>query len=122
VILVEGEIDALTIAQACGQEIAAVATGSTAGGRRNEWVARLALAPIVLVAFDADLADQSGNPGAGDRAAAWWLNTLPNALRWRPLAHDVNSLPDLDVVRCWVQHGLTWAAPQLRRLSSRQKG
>ena len=85
-VLVEGEIDALTIVQACGDEVAAVATGSTAGSRRGPWVAQLALAPIVLVAFDADT--------AGDGAAQWWLDILPHALRWRPPLHDVNTLPD----------------------------
>ena len=109
VVLVEGEIDALTIVQACGEQIAAVATGSTCGARRGAWVAKLALAPLVLVAFDADKPGADGSPGAGDSAAAWWLNALPNALRWRPLLHDVNSLPDPEDVRSWVLRGLAWA-------------
>ena len=62
VVLVEGEIDALTIVQACGEQVAAVATGSTAGARRSAWVARLALAPVVLVAFDADKAGRTAHP------------------------------------------------------------
>jgi DNA primase len=100
VVLVEGEIDALTVAQACGDTIAAVATGSTAGARRQEWIDRLNQAPCVLVAFDHD------ENGAGDKAAAWWLTTLPNARRWLPLTHDVNSSPQpLDVQR-WVYQGL----------------
>jgi hypothetical protein len=98
VVLVEGEIDALTIVQACGEDVAAVATGSTGGGRRGPWVARLALAPLVLVAFDADR--------AGDGAAQWWLDILPQAHRWRPLDHDVNTLPDPATVRAWVMQGL----------------
>lgn len=114
-ILVEGEIDALTIVQACGDTIAAVATGSTAGGRRGEWIAQLALAPVVLLAFDVD--DAGRGLGAGDKAAAWWLHTLPNAVRWRPLAHDVNSLPDPDIVRQWAHRGLDWAWPGGRRQS-----
>jgi hypothetical protein len=103
-VLVEGEIDALTIAQACGNEIAAVATGSTAGARRIRWVARLALAPAVLVAFDWDETQEGAN--AGERAAAWWLNALPNACRLRPLLHDVNSLPDPQDVRAWIARAL----------------
>jgi DNA primase len=106
VVLVEGEIDALTIVQACGEQAAAVATGSTGGGRRSAWVAKLALAPLVLLAFDADKFGADGSPGAGDRAAAWWLGVLPNAQRWRPLLHDVNSLPDPEDVRGWVMCGL----------------
>ncbi len=102
VVLVEGEIDALTVAQACGDTVAAVATGSTAGARRDEWIDRLRQAPCVLVAFDHD------ENGAGDKAAAWWLTTLPNARRWLPLTHDVNSSPQpLDVQR-WVEQGLAY--------------
>ncbi len=103
VVLVEGELDALTVAQACGDLVAAVATGSTGGGRRARWVAALAQAPCVLVAFDVDA------NGAGDQAAGWWLHALPRARRWRPLLHDVNSLPDPDLVRAWVQRGLAHA-------------
>ena len=108
-VLVEGEVDALTIVQACGEQVAVVATGSTCGARRDAWVARLALAPVVLVAFDADKPGADGSPGAGDCAAAWWINALPNALRWRPLLHDVNSLPDPEDVRSWVLAGLARA-------------
>jgi hypothetical protein len=106
VVLVEGEIDALTIAQACGDEIAAVATGSTAGARRKQWIWRLAQAPVVLVAFDWDKGSDNFSPGAGERAAAWWLNALPNAQRLRPLLHDVNSLPDPEEVRGWIARAL----------------
>jgi len=106
-VLVEGEIDALTIVQAMGTAVAVVATGSTGGARRAGWVQRLAAAPLVLVAFDADAPDAQGMPGAGDAAAAWWLTALPQARRWRPRLHDVNSLPDPAEVRAWLQRGLT---------------
>ena len=98
----KARLDALTVAQACGETVAAVATGSTAGARRDEWIDRLRQAPCVLVAFDHD------ENGAGDKAAAWWLTTLPNARRWLPLTHDVNSSPQpLDVQR-WVDQGLAY--------------
>lgn len=70
VVLVEGEIDALTVVQACGALVAAVASGSTAGPRRGLWWARLALAPCVLVAFDDDApspAPRTGSGAAGGR-------------------------------------------------------
>jgi hypothetical protein len=67
VVLVEGEIDALTVQQVAGDLVTAVATGATGGARRAGWVAQLALAPFVLVAFDVD------PNAAGDQAAAWWL-------------------------------------------------
>jgi hypothetical protein len=99
---VEGEIDALTVLQAAGDLAVAVATGSTGGARRAKWVAQLALAPLVLVAFDND------KNLAGDLAAAWWLGVLPNARRWRPVAgKDVNAMHTVGIdVRAWVQAGL----------------
>jgi len=101
VVLVEGEIDALTVQQAMGDRVAAVATGSTCGSRRAAWLTRLAQAPVVLVAFDVDA------NGAGDRAAAWWLRALPTARRWRPLRGDVNAMAvaGLDVA-AWVEEGV----------------
>jgi hypothetical protein len=113
-VLVEGELDALSIIQALGDEVAAVATGSTAGARRQPWVARLALASIVLVAFDCDKAGSGDEPGAGDKASLWWLHALPNSRRWRPLLHDVNSLPDPEDVRHWLRCGLAAAHQSTR--------
>lgn len=102
VVLVEGEIDALTVQQTAGDLVTAVATGSTSGARRAGWVARLALAPLVLVAFDADA------NGAGDQAADWWLQLLPTARRLRPVGRkDVNAMHTAGIdVRAWVQTGL----------------
>jgi hypothetical protein len=100
--MVEGEIDALTIQQTAGDLVVAVATGSTAGSRQAKWLAQLAIAPLVLVAFDVD-ANQ-----AGDRAASWWLQVLDNARRWRPETYkDVNAMHTAGLdVRKWVQTGL----------------
>ncbi|MBK8799366.1 MAG: toprim domain-containing protein [Anaerolineales bacterium] len=102
VVLVEGEIDALTVRQAAGDLAGAVATGATGGARRAGWVAQLALAPTVLVAFDAD------PNGAGDQAAAWWLSVLANGRRLRPVgAKDVNAMHTTGIdVRAWVMAGL----------------
>jgi len=97
--ILEGEIDALTVRQLAGDLVAAAATGSAAGGRRSQWVARLALAPSVLVSFDAD--------DAGEKAAAWWLGVLPNARRWRAYWGDANGMAqDGADVRSWVALGL----------------
>lgn len=102
VVLVEGEIDALTVQQMAGDLAVAVATGSTGGGRRAGWVTQLALAPLVLIAFDND------ENLAGDLAATWWLGVLRNARRWRPVAgKDVNAMHTAGIdVRAWVQAGL----------------
>lgn len=98
-VLVEGEIDALTVGQFAGDLVTAVATGSTAGARLVRWVALLAACPVVLVAYDADT--------PGQKAAAWWLDVLPNARHWRPLWGDVNQMAqDGADLRAWVQCGL----------------
>jgi DNA primase len=102
VVLVEGEIDALTVQQVAGDLVTAVATGATGGARRAGWVAQLALAPVVLVAFDVD------PNAAGDQAAAWWLRVLTSARRLRPVGcKDVNAMHTAGIdVRAWVQTGL----------------
>ena len=61
-------------------------------------------AACVLLAFDCD------RNGAGEQAAAWWLQTLPNAVRWRPLLHDVNAMHVGGVnVRTWAAAGIEYA-------------
>ena len=112
VILVEGEIDALTLQQHAGDLVTPVATGSTGGARCLRWVARLALAPLVLISFDAD--------PAGDEAAKYWLGVLEQARRWRPFWDDVNSMAQACAdVRGWVAAALRkHAAPPCDTLSA----
>lgn len=103
VVLLEGEVDALTVRQA---GYSAVATGSTHGARRVRWVARLATAEPVLVAYD--------NDDAGNQAAAYWLDALPNARRWRPYWSDANQLQQDGVsVAGWVAAGLGGVASEV---------
>lgn len=99
VMLLEGEFDAWTVMQAAGDVCAAVATGSTSGSRLMKWIARLSLASSVLVGYDAD--------AGGEKAAKYWTQALPNAIRWRPYWGDVNQmLQDGADVRAWVEAGL----------------
>ena len=99
--LVEGELDALTIAQEAGDLVAPVATGATGGARRTRWIARLALCSVVLVAFDAD--------DPGEAASAYWLEILDNARRWRPYWEDANAMAQAGAdVRAWVAAGVRW--------------
>lgn len=103
-IVVEGEIDVLTLIQTAGDLVVAVATGSTSGARRTRWIARLALASLVLVAFDAD--------DKGDKAADYWLDVLPNARRWRPLWGDANAMAQGGAdLRAWVLAALDEPTP-----------
>lgn len=86
-VVVESEIDALSIMQAIpdARLITPVATGSTASSRILDAVADLALCPRVFVAFDSDK--------AGEDASAWWLEVLAhNAVRLRPTKNDVNDM------------------------------
>lgn len=97
-ILVEGELDALTLKQTAGDLIAPVATGSTGGARGVRWIAKLALCSRVLVAFDAD--------EAGEEARRYWLNVLQNGQYWRPFWGDANGMQqDGADVRGWVLAG-----------------
>lgn len=97
--VLEGEIDALTVDQHAGAIVRPVATGSTQGARRDRWLARLALASVVLVAYD--------NDQSGEKAAHWWLDRLPNARRWRPYWADPNQMAqDGADVRAWVAAGI----------------
>lgn len=89
VVLVEGELDAMTIWQEChygkrGPHVVPVATGSTHGGFLREWVVRLGVARSIVLAFDAD--------EAGDKAAARWQQAFPEAKRLKPTRHDVNDM------------------------------
>jgi hypothetical protein len=98
-VLLEGELDALTIAQEAGELVAVVASGGTDGARYTRWIARLAMAAVVLVAYDHD--------EAGEQAARYWLATLPNARRWRPYWSDANAMAQDGVgVAEWIRAGL----------------
>lgn len=98
--IVEGAFDALSIQQVAGDLIIPVATSSTTGARRMRWIAPLARASRVLVAYDAD--------SGGDNAAAYWLDVLrDNARRWTPYVDDPNKMLQIGMdVRAWVQAGL----------------
>lgn len=104
--MVEGEIDTLSVQQEAGDLIAVVATGSTTRGRLMRWNADLAMASIVLQSFDED--------AAGDQGAEYWLETLKHSMRWSPaVCKDPNEMlqlqnkPDAIVtLRAWVEYGI----------------
>ena len=95
-VLTEAPLDALSVAQECGDLVNVVATSGVSCGQNHANLAHLALMPQVLVAFDAD--------PAGDKEAQWWLDRLPNARRLRPFLHDVNDMlvANWDI-RVWVE-------------------
>ena len=98
VVLVEGEFDALAVAQEAGDLVTTVATGSTHGARQPQWRRLLAKAPLVLVAYDGDK--------AGEDASAWWLNILPGARRLVPEGDPAAMLEAGADLRAWVSSAL----------------
>jgi len=105
VLLVEGELCALTANQEASDLITAAATGSKDAAQAGRWIARLTAAPLALLAFDAE-------PGKGDAAAARWRELLPhNSRRWRPLLKDVNDMHRAGLsVRQWIAAALPAAS------------
>lgn len=114
IIIVEGEIDALTIWQAYNRSslVCPVATGSVTHGRVARLIARLGSAKSIQVAFDSDAAGQS--------AARWWASVSSKvSILHTPLPHkDCNALflasladPENDgklslayaAVRAWIE-------------------
>ncbi len=97
VVLVEGEFDALSLAQECGDLVAVVATGTTQGSHTPRWVSLLARQERVLIAFDAE--------EKGDTAATWWMARLEqNAQRLRPWWKDANQmLQDGADLQQWIE-------------------
>lgn len=84
-IMVEGEIDAVTLWQeTTGLPVVIVATGSTTGARLHRWIGLLASAARLVLAFDTD--------PAGEKAAAYWAGVFPDAVRLLPLGHDINEM------------------------------
>lgn len=105
VVLAEGEFDALAVVNGLLNELGrmpaviAVATGGTTQARVMRHAVTLSLAHRVLVAFDTD--------EAGEKAAAWWLKALPNAMRLVPTRHDINDmLLAGDSIAAWVRGAL----------------
>jgi DNA primase len=109
--LVEGCLDALALVQEAGDLVAVVAAGSTTGGRLKRWITRLALASLVLVAFDAD--------AGGDTAASWWLQALgAKGKLWRPYWDDPNAMLQAGAdLRAWVREGLALQPPWWREVA-----
>jgi hypothetical protein len=102
VVVTEGAFCAMTVAQETG--CAAVATGSTKGAQTSRWVAALALASHILVAFDND-------QGKGEAAATYWLEVFEEkASLWLPWSKDINDMKHLGMdIAAWVTLGIQLA-------------
>ncbi|SRR6266487_677806 len=99
VMMVEGEFDCLSVLQETKFNIACVATGSASRGRTQRWIELLNTASLVLQSFD--------NDPAGDDGAQFWLETIPNAIRWKPWKKDANDMLQRgQPIASWVELGL----------------
>lgn len=99
-IMVEGVFDALAIQQVAADLVTPIATGTT-GSRRVRWASRIAIAPRVILAYDAD--------PAGAKACAYWADVFTHsAAIWRPTFDDPAAMLQVDptLVRQWVIAGL----------------
>lgn len=95
VVLVEGELCALSLRCAAPGLTIPLATGSVTGARLYRWIARLALAKHIFLAFD--------NDDEGEKAAQWWQKTFPTAIRLKPTRHDINDMLTAgDDIKMWV--------------------
>jgi len=97
VIMSEGEFDNLVLENYLRDRdsVKVVSIGSNTGGRVLRWVARLALAESVLLAFD--------NDAAGDAAADWWKAALPKkAGRLRPTRKDITEMWQAGELPLWI--------------------
>jgi hypothetical protein len=112
-IVCEGEFDALAGQQVCSEVAAWVATGATTRARRSRWLARMGMASPVLVAYDDDTEDGNGKR-AGEEGAAYWVTTLPHAIRWPPWEHDLNEmLIKRHELPAWVSLGVAVATTSM---------
>ncbi len=100
VVVVEGELDAILVAQEARDIVAAIALRTAKAKPDAEAHALLKAAPLVLVATDAD--------EAGATAWPWWREHYPKAIRWPvPAGKDVGDLAATPgLVRAWIEAGL----------------
>jgi hypothetical protein len=122
--MVEGEIDCMSVWQEAKDLLNVVATGSSAKGRGTRWISELQYPSFILQSFDED--------PAGDEAARWWMDTIvgdPDSHietprfntekecrieRWSPIYFkDPNEMLQkqsdpgtICTVRQWVEYGL----------------
>ena len=98
--IVEGEMDAMLLHAVAGETIGLVATRSCTNRPDEETHKALRAADLILVTLDSD--------GAGQRGAAWWLQTYRQARLYPvPGYKDPGDAYEAGFdLRCWLEAGL----------------
>jgi len=125
-VIVEAELDAMTLHHACGGRVGVVAVLSVA--MRPDAVAHAALsvATRILVALDFDKPAEDGRPTPTAKAWPWWEAAYPHARLWPvPQGKDPGEAFAAGVaLRDWVRAGmpLACAVPPAVRQDSGTSG
>lgn len=107
IMLTEGVINGLTIAEYSRMMIQPIALGAITHARKIKFISKLSQANMILVSTDSD--------DAGETGAAWWLNVLKdNAIRWKPYFGDINDMAMKGIdINEWIVSGLDYAINNL---------
>lgn len=106
-VIVEAELDAMAIASA-HPGVTVIALGTVAGGMPDLLRRQCSLAPVILVALDAD-PGKDGKRGAGPTAIASWSATYRQAKFWPvPAGKDPGDYvrDHQGCLRAWIEAGL----------------
>jgi DNA primase len=107
VVVVEAELDAMTVA-AAHRSVLVLAIGTVKGPLPEGLLQELAELPVILVALDAD-DGKNKKPGAGQQAVATWLKQFRHAKYWPvPAGKDPGEYvkEHQGDVAAWVESGL----------------
>lgn len=103
IMLTEGVINGLTIAEFSYNYVQPVALGAITHARKIKFMSKLSTAQVVIIATDSDIAGESG--------ASWWREVLKhNSVRWKPIFGDINdmAMKEQDIT-AWIESGLDYA-------------
>jgi len=103
IMLTEGVINGLTIAEYSRMMIQPIALGAITHARKIKFISKLSNANMILISTDSDEAGESG--------ASYWLDILKeNSIRWKPYFGDINDMAMKGIdINDWIVSGLDYA-------------
>lgn len=98
--LLEGELDVMTVHQEARDLITPVGVGGSTQCRDIYWISRLVVPPLLLLTFNAD--------DAGNAAISYWRSAIgERSMAWLPPLKDPNDMLQAGLdIRGWVQAGI----------------